>query len=139
MKPGAIPSSWKKLVRLDLNDKCNRLPVANMYVGYSAALKDIVEEKYTKGDVKIKIVLDQLVVAYIACGQVLQKKMPISNHLLKSASAIDPCLREHIQAVKLLKQLPKFILNVIANTVQSQFEMDVHKYVVDPSLPDGVV
>ena len=137
MKPGVMPSSSKKLVRLDLDDKCNRLPVANMYVGYSAALKDIVEEKYTKGDAKI--VLDQLVVAYIACGQVLQKKMPITNHLLKSASVIDPCLREHSQAVKLLKQLPKFMLNVLANTVQSQFEMDVHKYIVDPLLPDGVV
>ena len=65
----------------------------------------------------------------------LQKKMPINNTLLKSASAIDPCLREHSQAVKLLKQLPKFMPNVIADTVQSQFEMEVHKYVVDPSLP----
>ena len=26
--------------------------------------------------------------------------------------------------------------NVIANILQSQFEMDVHKYVVDPSMPD---
>ena len=87
MKPGVILSSSKKLVLLDLNDKSNQLPVANMYVGYSAALKDIVKKKCSKGEV-----LDQLVIANIACGHVLQKKISINNILLKSASVIDPRL-----------------------------------------------
>lgn len=133
IKPEVIPSSSKRLVQLDLDDKRNHLPVSNMYVGYSAALKELVEKMSSKGD--IKIVMDQLVMAYVGCGQVLQKKMPINNQLLKSASAIDPCLREHSLAVKHLKQLPKFMPNVIPDTVQSKFEMDVHKYVVDPTLP----
>ena len=70
-------NSSKKLVLLNVNDKSIHLPVASMYVGYSAALKDIVKKMSTKEDVKI--VLDQLVMVYVGSGQVLRKRMPINT------------------------------------------------------------
>ncbi|GBL79736.1 hypothetical protein AVEN_18257-1 [Araneus ventricosus] len=52
--------------------------------------------------------------SYVQCSRTLQKKMPLDNLLLKSASAIDPVCRRHSLSLTLMKDLPGLVSNIIS-------------------------
>lgn len=73
--------------------------------------------------------------AYVACAKVLQQKMPITNQFLKAVSSIDPWCRQHSRSLELMKQLPEYVKNVIFSEEKEQYNLEIHRYQVDHSLP----
>lgn len=69
--------------------------------------------------------------AYVACSEALQKKMPIGNKFLKCVSSIDPICRNNSLALKLMKQLPESVTNILLPKEKELFNLEVHKYHAD--------
>ena len=84
-------------------------PLREMFVGTTA------EKAMKAWDRKRKEKFLQVVQsAYLACGRVLQKKLPLNNQLLMAASVIDPaCDHNHSTAKAAFNRLPKLATNVV--------------------------
>ncbi|GBN37801.1 hypothetical protein AVEN_172618-1 [Araneus ventricosus] len=57
-----------------------------------------------------------------------EKKMPLDNLLLQSASAIDPDCRKHSLSLTLMKGLPDLMSSVISVAERDAYDLEVHKY-----------
>ena len=130
IKPECMPQSTKQLTSMNVSDTTLHLPVKDMFVGNRTLVR---KGRDKLGDVKL--VLGQLQTAYVSAGQVLIKKMPLCNKLLKYASALDPAAQGHSVTLKSLKELPLIASNVLKKADHSEFEKEVHKYIIDPTVP----
>lgn len=70
---------------LDVSDSNNHQALREMFVGASAkkAIKSVDKERRLK-------FLKMVQSAYVACGRVLQVKLPLNNKLLMAMSVLDP-------------------------------------------------
>jgi len=131
IKPECMPKCIKQLKTMSVNDASLHLPPKSMFVGNSALLGN--GKATSLSDVKI--VLGQLKTAYVSSSQVLIQKMPIDNPLLKHASALDPQAQEHSIILGYLKGIPNIVTNVLGKEERSKYDMEVHRYISDPTLP----
>ena len=53
--------------------------------------------------------------------------MPISNKLLRSLSSIDPDVRGLHQAVKLMRNIPSLVTNVLSDDELTKYDLEVWK------------
>ncbi|GBN35620.1 hypothetical protein AVEN_260683-1 [Araneus ventricosus] len=60
--------------------------------------------------------------------------MLIDYDLLRSASVIDPTCRQHSLSLKLLKELPQFVQNLLSSQEKESYDLGVHKFHSDTSL-----
>lgn len=122
--------SANKVKALNVKDKSNHLPIKSIFVGdkelYATAHRSSEEVIiFKKLDVE----------AYVVCSQTLLSKMPIDNPLLQSVSAIDPGCRQHSLSLKLMKELPLFVHNVLSpQKKKDAYDLEVHKYHSDTTL-----
>ncbi|GBO14875.1 hypothetical protein AVEN_81404-1 [Araneus ventricosus] len=58
--------------------------------------------------------------------------MSIDNDLLRSASAIDPLVKQH--SLSLLKELPQFVQNLLSSQEKESYDLEVHKFNSDTAL-----
>ncbi|KAH3781776.1 hypothetical protein DPMN_159680 [Dreissena polymorpha] len=130
IKPETMPKTVQELKNIDFSDVNLHLSPKMMFVGNSALLKN---GRATTSEV-VKDVLGQLKSAYVASSQVLIKKMPINNNLLKHASALDPRAHGHSITMSYLKELPNLIKNVLVKDERAVYDKEVHRYISDPTL-----
>jgi len=132
VKPEKLPSSGKRLQTLDLDEKANLLQVKKMFLG--VGVSEIVNTARS-GDGEVHDFLQSVEKAYVTCGKYLQKKMPLHNAVLRSASAIDPLSRGHTVSQEQLLKLPRLVTNVLAPEECDAFELEVRSFQIDSSLP----
>ena len=76
---------------------------------------------------KIKSFKKSIMKAYVACSQALQKKIPINNDFLKCVSTIDPMCRRNCVTLKVMKQLPQSMPNILLPEEKELFDLKVQK------------
>ena len=104
-------SDLKSTNVLPLNNKGHLLSSRRMYIG-TVAENEL--KSYGKKDpLRLKF-LEMVQSAYIKCGQTLQQKLPLTNKLLRSMAALDPCT-DHSQSSTLaaFEDLPELVTNVL--------------------------
>lgn len=124
------------LRKLDLTTRENLLPLHQMFLGQE--VHNLLEMKVGKSsfvsDENRKAFLQKAKQSYIACGQMLQKKMPLDNKALKVCSALDPQRRCGNDTRELLSKLPDFVPHLPQSDALSQ---EVRSYSVSQTLPSA--
>lgn len=132
LKPEVLASlgdSTQKIRELDIKNKCNQLPIRSVFIGEKA--KELIASAPKSQSEKIKYFSENVIKAYVGCSQALQKKMPIGNKFLKCVSSVDPICKNNSLALKLMKQLPELVTNVLLHDEKESFDLEVHKYHAD--------
>ncbi|GBN50602.1 hypothetical protein AVEN_5061-1 [Araneus ventricosus] len=132
MKPEVLASlgdSTKKMMGLDIKKKCYHLPISSVFVGVKA--KELIASAPKSQYDKIKSFTNNIMKAYVACSEALQKKMPIDNVFLKCMSSVDPMCRKNSLALELMKKLPQLVTNILLPKEKELFDLEVRKYHVD--------
>ena len=130
VNPEVLQDAGSKLSKLKLSP-ANLLPKEMMFVGSKA--KSILKSMKRNDPVKAEF-LNQTQKAFIACGEYLQKKMPLKNPVLRCFSSLDPNLRGSSWALKMMLQL-KDRLTVIETEGQGdQFDLEMRRFHCDNSL-----
>lgn len=133
VKPEIIKSgSIAEIRQLDLKEE-DLLPAREMLFG-SANNKFIA--KLSRSSSAVKEFQTAATKAYVECFRYMQKKIPLKNDFLRSASAIDPEARGHSTTLRLLKKLVVLVPNVL-NSI-GDFEKEVHRYQLDKQLPSPI-
>ena len=60
--------------------------------------------------------------------------MPIGNKLLRSLSSIDPDVRGLHQALKLMRNIPSLVTNVLSNDDLTMYDLEIRKFHIDSSI-----
>ncbi|XP_064607853.1 uncharacterized protein LOC135472323 [Liolophura sinensis] len=127
-------STGAQLKKLDLKQAI--MKPKQMFMG-SKALKLI--QSPSTPTYMITSFLKQVKEAYIACGDTLQKKLALSNKFLKAVSALHPHAIGHTLTLSLLQKLPALAPNVLTETEEELYELNIRKYQTDqhPDFPEG--
>ena len=130
IKPELLTGSGRQLAEVDLEKPANQLNKNTIFVGKKARA---VIEKNPKSAVVHEFVPLALA-GFIACGKVLQTKMPVQNKLLLYMSALDPVVKGSTSAMSYMSKLPSLMTNVLSNVDEEelydievrQFHSDIH-------------
>lgn len=71
----------------------------------------------------LKPFLDQVLQGYIACGEYLQRKLPLESMTLQCLSAVDPIARGHSKTGHLLRELMEMLSKFLPADVDVQQEV----------------
>lgn len=121
-----IGRSSKKIKDLKIEDSNNLLPFSFFFVG-DVAKKLIKIAPRSQLDV-IKEFQSCTVKAYVGCAKWLIAKMPFANPFLKAVSTLNPIYRKHSASLKLMKELPHYVPNVIKATEINSYDLEVHHF-----------
>lgn len=126
--------STKDLLDIDILNESSHLNLNQIFIG--AGTQSVIS-KGPNDEIKEEF-LAKAKSAYVQCANYLQKKLPLSNPVLKCISSIDPTARGHEVTLQRLQKLPSLITNVLTNEDVESYSFEVHQYQVDLSLPSPV-
>lgn len=77
----SLGNSTPKIKEVDVKNKSHQLPIRSVFIGEKA--REIIASAPKSQCNKIKSFTENVMKAYVACSEALQKKMPIGNKFLK--------------------------------------------------------
>ena len=122
------------LRKIDLTQRENLLPLHQMFLGQEVQKLLVIKVgkvSFVSNENK-KAFLQNARKSFVACGQVLQQKMPLDNKALKLCSALDPRRRCANETREVLSQLPNFVPHLAQSDA---FLQEVRSYSVSQTLP----
>ena len=126
------PSQLKSLDLKEADEKFIR--AKDVYVGGE---NEAIVESCRHKDSIVKDFRSQAVAAYIACGDYMQKKLPLDSKTLQSLSCLDPIVRSHSAATIWFKMLMKefWFQRFLSDDGRNQLSMELLSFQSDSSLP----
>ncbi|XP_073672055.1 uncharacterized protein [Paramisgurnus dabryanus] len=134
MKPDAIPLDVKGLLKLDIQNQDLQYPNKLLSVGkfsHFAVNKARVEKKPW-----VQEMYTSLREGYTKAAAFLQKKLPLSNIIISSLSALSPSLIQDQHILTAFSTLAKALPNVITTDELGQLDEEVRAYQTDLDLEE---
>ena len=102
IRPEMLTEGSRRISSPEIDNEKIWLPVTDMFLGPFS--RKIFQRSNSKDPI-IRDISERIQKAFVSCGKVLQKKMPITNELLKTLSAIDSYAWGHSVTVRCLPKL----------------------------------
>ena len=127
-----------KLTQIDFNFFRNQLPKNLLSIG---TIPTKIIKNSRKDDELVGDFLDKVLTAYLSCALYMVKKLPLSNHFLKTVAGIDQVaiLTKSTITLKAIMHLPDIVTNVLPSEQIENYEKECRKIMVDITLPQAIV
>ena len=126
LKPEHAPSTSSDLVQLEITDSI--IMSFNLFFIGAKTASILSEWRHTLTTELVAKVKE----AFVSCGKYLQKKMPVDNVILKSASSVDPLAKGHSLSLTYISKI-----DLLLPTADAKEERDAFQLEMRAELPCG--
>lgn len=128
-----IASTGFELSEVNLDcDEGQFLDKSDMFIG-PAATNIIIDKR--RDDPVVEEFRAKAFAAYVSAGAYLQKKLPLTNRVLRNVSSIDPKARGTSITLKRMRRLPEVVTGILSSDETDQFTAEVHRFHSSTDLP----